>query len=244
MAEDTMLRADVRFNRGPFVLEARFALRSSWTVLFGASGAGKTTLLRILSGLIAPDRGRIFLGQRVLVDTDSRLTVAPGLRRIGFVTQQATLFPHLTARANVAFGLHAVPGDRREARVSEMLRLFEAESLADRKPERLSGGEKQRVAMARALAPDPELLLLDEPFAALDATAKSAIAENLRTSGVPVLYVSHDLADAWQMNADAIVLEAGRIAAQGPARTVLAPYRERVLEQLGACAASEIRFGA
>jgi len=244
VVEDTMLEADVRFSRGAFVLEARFELRSSWTVLFGPSGTGKTTLLRILSGLIAPDSGRISLGQRVLVDTDSRLTVAPGLRRIGFVTQHAALFPHLTARANVAFGMHSLTGERREARVAEMLRLFEGESLADRKPERLSGGEKQRIAMARALAPRPELLLLDEPFAALDAAAKSAIAENLRASGVPVLYVSHDLADAWQMNADAIVLEAGRIKAEGPARTVLAPYRERVLEKLAVGAASELEFGA
>lgn len=244
MVDDTMLRADVRFTRGAFVLEARFELRSSWTVLFGASGAGKTTLLRILSGLIAPDRGRISLGQRVLVDSDARLTVEPGLRRIGFVTQQAALFPHLTARANVAFGLHLLAGEKREARVAEMLRFFSAESLADRKPGRLSGGEGQRIAIARALAPQPELLLLDEPFAALDSAARSAIAGNLRSSGVQVLYVSHDLADAWQMNADAIVLEAGRIEAQGPARTVLAPYRERVLEQLGIGAASELEFGA
>jgi molybdate transport system ATP-binding protein len=244
VVEDARLRADVRYSRGAFVLEARFELRSSWTVLFGPSGAGKTTLLRILSGLIAPDRGRISLGQRVLVDTGSRLKVAPGLRRMGFVTQQAALFPHLPARANVAFGLHSLADERREARVTEMLRLFEAESLADRKPDRLSGGEKQRIAMARALAPQPELLLLDEPFAALDAAARSAIAENLRTSRVPVLYVSHDLADAWQLNADAIVLEAGRIEAQGPARTVLAPYRERLLEQLGVGAASEVEFGA
>jgi ABC-type sulfate/molybdate transport systems ATPase subunit len=229
-----MLRADVRYSRGAFVLEASFELRSSWTVLFGPSGAGKTTLLRILSGLTSPDHGRIYLGQRVLVDRDARLTVAPGLRRIGFVTQQAALFPHLTVRANVAFGLHSLTVEEREARVAEMLRLFEAEPLADRKPDRLSGGEQQRIAMARALAPRPELLLLDEPFAPLDAGARSAIAENLRASGVPGLYVSHDLADAWQMNADAIVLEAGRIEAQGPARAVLAPYRERVLEQLGA----------
>ncbi len=233
MVEGTILRADVRYGRGAFVLEARFELRSVWTVLFGPSGAGKTTLLRIVSGLIAPDRGRISLEQRVLVDTDTRLSVAPGRRGIGFVTQQAALFPHLTAQANVAFGLQSLTDDRLEARVGEMLQLFDAESLADRKPDRLSGGEKQRVALARALAPQPALLLLDEPFAALDAAARSAIAESLRASGVPVLYVSHDLADAWQMNVDAIVLEAGRIEAQGPVRDVLAPARERVLEQLG-----------
>jgi len=237
-----VVKADVRFSRAGFNLEARFALGPGWTVLFGPSGAGKTTLLRILSGLLSPDRGRIVLGSRVLTDTDAGTNVEPGQRRIGFVTQRAALFPHLTARANVGFGLHALHGDEREARVAEMLDLFDAMPLADRKPGALSGGEQQRVALARALAPRPELLLLDEPFAALDTAARTAIVEKLRVSNVPVLYVSHALADAWQMNADAIVLEAGKIEAQGPAREVLAAYRERLLEQLGADTPSEVRF--
>ena len=243
MAKGTLLEVDVQYSRESFSLKARFELGSGWTVLFGSSGAGKTTLLRILAGLVAPDRGRVVLRQRLLLDTDTLLTVAPGLRRMGFVTQQAALFPHLTARANIAFGLHEWRREEREARITEMLQLFEASSLADRRPGELSGGEQQRIALARALAPRPELLLLDEPFAALDVAAKAAIIENLRASGVPVMYVSHDLADAWQMNASAVVLEAGRIEAQGPARVVLAPYRERVLEQLGVNAASELRFG-
>ena len=236
-----MVKADVSFSREAFEVEARFELSSGWTVLFGPSGAGKTTLLRILSGLLAPDRGRISLGQRLLTDTDSGIAVGPGERRIGFVTQQAALFPHLTARANVAFGLHGLAREEGSTRVDEMLALFDAETLADRKPGALSGGEKQRIALARALAPHPELLLLDEPFAALDLTAKGAIVEKLRASSVPVLYVSHDLADAWQMNADAIVLEAGKIRSQGPAREVLASYREQLLAQLGVGAASESR---
>jgi len=235
---------DVHYEQSGFRLDARFELGSGWTVLFGPSGAGKTTLLRILSGLLSPDQGRIVLGERVVTDTDSGTNVEPGQRRIGFVTQQATLFPHLTARANVAFGLHALKSDERELRVSEMLDLFDAISLADRRPTALSGGEQQRVALARALAPRPELLLLDEPFAALDTAARTAIVEKLRASGVPALYVSHALADAWQMNADAIVLEAGKIEAQGPAREVLAAHRERLLEQLGVDAPSELRFRA
>jgi molybdate transport system ATP-binding protein len=229
-----VVKADVQYGRGGFSLAAHIELGNEWTVLFGPSGAGKTTLLRILSGLVAPDRGRISLGARILTDTDAGLDVEPGQRRMGFVTQQAALFPHLTARENVAFGLHALAVQQREERVAEMLELFDAEFLADRKPVALSGGEKQRIALARALAPRPELLLLDEPFAALDLAAKAEIVEKLHATGVPVLYVSHDLADAWQMNADAIVLEDGRIQAQGPAREVLAPYRQRVLEQLGA----------
>jgi molybdate transport system ATP-binding protein len=238
-----VLEADVHVSRDGFRLEARFELGPDWTVLFGPSGSGKTTLLRILSGLLAPDRGRIALRGRVLTDTAARVNVPPGERRIGFVTQQAALFPHLGGRANVAFGLRGL-GRESEQRVAEMLELFDAASFADRRPAALSGGEQQRIALARALAPQPELLLLDEPFAALDLTTKSAIVEKLRASGVPVLYVSHALADAWEMNADAIVLEAGRITSMGAARDVLAPYRERLLERLGASAVSDARIRA
>ena len=239
-----MLEADVALRRGELRLEARFQLDTGWTVLFGPSGAGKTTLLRILSGLLAPDHGRIALGDRILTDTAARISVPPGLRRIGFVTQQPALFPHLTGRANIAFGLHGLERDAYEQRVAEMLELFDATSFADRRPAGLSGGEQQRIALARALAPRPELLLLDEPFAAMDLATKSAIVEKLHASGVAVLYVSHALADAWQTNADAIVLEHGRITSTGAAREVLAPYRERLLEQLGAGAASEARLRA
>ncbi len=213
-------------------------LRAPWTVLFGPSGAGKTTLLRVIAGLAAAERGRLTLHGRVLTDTAKGIAVAPGTgaaqRRIGFVTQQAALFPHLTARANVAFGLTSLAPSARQARVAEMLRLFGAEALAERRPAALSGGERQRVALARAVAPEPELLLLDEPFAALDVTARVAMIEALRTSGVQVLYVSHDLADAWQTNANAIVLESGQVVAQGEARVVLADYRSQLLAQLGA----------
>ena len=231
-----LLEADILCRRGGFVLEARFALRSPWTVLFGRSGAGKTTLLRVLAGLASPERGRIVRRGQVLTDTAGIAVppgIGPGRRRIGFVTQQAALFPHLTARANVAFGLAGLSGQERKARVTEMLRLFEAEPLEERRPAALSGGERQRIALARALAPRPDLLLLDEPFAALDAAARVAMIDKLRASGVPVLYVSHDLADAWQTNADALVLEAGRIAAQGEARAVLSEYRALLLAQLG-----------
>jgi molybdate transport system ATP-binding protein len=234
-----LLEADVLYRRDTFVLEARFSLRSPWTVLFGPSGSGKTSLLRAIAGLAdnGLKRGRVVLGGRVLTDTAAHLSVAPGIgpgqRRIGFVTQQAALFPHLTGRANVAFGLASLAAAEREVRVAQMLALFEAEALADRRPAALSGGERQRIALARALAPQPHLLLLDEAFAALDAAARAAMIETLRASGVPVLYVSHDLADAWQTNAEALVLEGGRLVAQGEARAVLAEYRERMLRQLG-----------
>ena len=237
MADRFLLEADILYRRGSFVLEAKFSLRSPWTVLFGPSGAGKTSLLRVIAGLAVPERGRVALGGRALTDTAAGIAVPPGIsaarRRIGFVTQQAALFPHLTARENVAFGLASQGRAQREVRIADMLRLFDAEALANRRPAALSGGERQRIALARALAPRPELLLLDEPFAALDATARAAMIAALRTCDVPVLYVSHDLADAWQTNAEALVLEAGSVVAQGDARVVLADYRERLLGQLG-----------
>lgn len=234
MSDAPLLEANIEHRRGSFTLRAQFALRSSWTVLFGASGAGKTTLLRILAGLTQPAGGSIRLRQKQLFDTANGFALPPGQRKIGFVMQQAALFPHLTAAENIAFGLHEWAGATRENRVNEMLLLFEIEAFAGRRPKQLSGGERQRIALAQALAPGPELLLLDEPFNALDSVRRAAVIGKLRSTGVPVLYVSHDLADAWQINADAILLESGQIAAQGEARTILAPQRDQILAQLGA----------
>lgn len=233
MSETPILEASVAYRRDGFSLQAEFALRAQWTVLFGASGAGKTTLLRILAGLMRPANGEIRLGSRLLLETSQRVAVAPGQRRIGFVMQQASLFPHLTARENIGFGLHAWTPSERETRTDEMLRLFEIEALADRRPRQLSGGERQRVALAQTLAPKPELLLLDEPFNALDAGSRAAVIETLRATRVSVLYVSHDLGDAWQINADALLLEGGQITARGEARTILAAQRQEILRQLG-----------
>lgn len=229
-----ILEAAIEYRRAGFTLHAEFALRSPWTVLFGASGAGKTTLLRILAGLTQPATGSIRLGANHFLDTSRKRALPPGQRKIGFVLQQAALFPHLTARENINFGLNQWKRAAREARIEEVLSLFEIAPLANRKPKQLSGGERQRVALAQALAPRPELLLLDEPFNALDAPTRAAVIEKLRAAAVPVLYVSHDLGDAWQINADAILLDAGRILSQGPTRTILAPQREQILAQLGA----------
>ena len=233
MTEAPVLDAHINYRRGGFTLRTKFSLRSQWTVLFGASGAGKTTLLRILAGLTQPDSGLIHLNARPLLDTSRGLSLSPPQRGIGFVLQQSALFPHLTARRNIAFGLHQWTRRERNARVEELLRLFEIASLADRKPRQLSGGERQRIAVAQALAPSPKLLLLDEPFNALDAPSRAAIIEKLRATAVPVLYVSHDLADAWQINAHAILIESGTIRAEGETRTILAPQRRQILTQLG-----------
>lgn len=227
-----MLETQFMYRAGDFTLNLAFEVHSPWTVLFGPSGAGKSTILRILAGLVMPLQGRIVLEDRVLADTAKRMSVPVGHRRIGFVTQRPALFPHLTVRENIAFGIQRIPAHQRNARVDEMLALFWAESLAARRPALLSGGEQQRVALACALAPKPQLLLLDEPLAALDVAAKEPILANLARCGVPVLYVSHDLAEAWQSDGDAIVIREGRLQAQGPARQVLAIERKRLLRLL------------
>lgn len=227
-----MLEVQLRHHLGRFMLEAGFSLSGRWTVLFGPSGAGKSTLLRILAGLATPDAGRIVLGGQPLFDSEKEIRVPPGRRSIGFVTQQAALFPHLTAHENIAFGIRHLREEERIDRIREMLHLFGAEALADRKPTQLSGGERQRIALARALAPRPQLLLLDEPLAALDDPSAEEILSRLLTLDLQVVYVSHDLAEIWRIPADVILIEAGRITATGPLQQVLGPRREHLLRHL------------
>ncbi len=222
----------IRHRQGGFTLDAEFSITQPWTVIFGPSGAGKTTLLRILAGLAEPASGRIHLGDRTLLDTASNISVPAGKRSIGFVTQQPALFPHLTARENVAFGIRQLDGDPRTARIDEMLRLFGAESLADQPAPQLSGGEAKRVALARALAPAPDFLLLDEPLAGLDDASAHDILSRLLSLQVRVVYVSHDLAEIWRLPAEVVFLESGRVAAIGPLQQVLAAHREHLLQQL------------
>lgn len=228
-----MSDVSLRHRQGGFVLEADFSLGSQWTVLFGPSGAGKSTVLRMLAGLVTPQTGRFTLAGKTLLDTAQDVSLPAGRRSIGFVTQQPALFPHLTVRENVAFGIHGSAARERRQRVVEMLRFFGAEPLIDRGTRTLSGGERQRVALARALAPAPELLLLDEPLAALDVASAEDILDRLLRLDVRVLYVSHDLAEIWRMPAQVVLLDEGRVTAIGPLQQVLADRRDRLLQQLG-----------
>jgi molybdate transport system ATP-binding protein len=233
------MRIAVEQSFGDLLLSISCSLKSPWTVLFGPSGAGKTSLLRVLGGLGRPTkvgRGQIILRGRTLVDLELGVWIPPAERGIGYVTQNPALFPHMDVVDNITFGLRGLSKKAARERAGEMLRLFAAERLARRKPAALSGGEKQRVALARALAPEPQMLLLDEPFSGLDAALKDSILENLtawlQARAVPALYVSHDVAEAFQTGADVIVLRNGRIEAHGPASVVLAKEREQLLQQL------------
>ncbi|HEY0786932.1 MAG TPA: ATP-binding cassette domain-containing protein [Acidobacteriaceae bacterium] len=237
-----LLTARLRYTIGELSLAVDFSLRTRHAVLFGASGAGKSTVLRLLAGLQQPDSGCISSAGRLLTDTAARISVPPGRRGIGYLTQDPALFPHLTVEENVAYGLHTLPRHDRRTRLAALLDSFSLEDLRLRLPVRLSGGERQRVALARALAPRPSLLLLDEPFVALDAERReetaAALEHHLEVSQAMVLSVSHDVAEVYAKASatplHVLLLEHGRIASEGDAATVLAHHRERLLRQLGA----------
>ena len=202
-----------------FELNARFASTRDRIVLFGPSGAGKTLTLQAIAGLLRPQRGRIVVGDRVLFDRTRGIDVPARQRRIGYLFQDGALFPHLSVAANVGFGLMPTFGWRLNeadrAAVDEVLRKLEIDHLRQHFPHELSGGQRQRVAMARALVREPALLLLDEPFAALDGALRARVRDELedirRRFGVPMLLISHDLDDVRHL-ADALVLYApGRV---------------------------------
>ena len=229
---------------GGLHLQVDFSLTERRTVLFGPSGAGKSTVLRVLAGLLQPSEGLVTLRTQTLVDTAHGIVLPPGRRGIGYLTQEPALFPHLSVEGNIGYGLHGLPRVACRARVSALMALFSLEPLAGRLPLRLSGGERQRVALARALASDPSLLLLDEPFTGLDATLQASTIAALdrylaahETRETMVMSVSHDVAEVYASGAEVLLLEAGRIIARGPGQRVLAPHRERLLQQLGASAA-------
>jgi molybdate transport system ATP-binding protein len=236
-----VLELSLDTRRGSFRLQVECRLTSGWTVIFGHSGAGKSTLLRLLAGLDRPRdneavRGKIIFNNRALTDTVRSLWLAPGRRQTSLVSQHPALFPHLNAAANVAFGLRHLDAAVRIARVYEMLSLVGATELADLRPQDLSGGQAQRVALARALAPTPRLLLLDEPFSALDGAASDALLVRLqqwlRENNVQAVMATHDVSDALATGAEVLLLREGRLTALGPAAEVLAAERRRLSERL------------
>jgi molybdate transport system ATP-binding protein len=208
-----MLNVNLEKRLGDFTLRVAFDIGAEILVLFGASGAGKTMTLNCLTGLVTPDRGNIRLHDRVLLDADARTNIPTRARRIGYVFQNYALFPHMTVRENVAFGLRGAAEARR--RVDEMLELVGLFPLATRHPAHLSGGQQQRVALARALVTRPDLLLLDEPFSALDAPTRMQLRRELRELQrrfeIPAVFVTHDLGEAYFLADKLAVLDAGEI---------------------------------
>jgi molybdate transport system ATP-binding protein len=210
---------------GPaFRLEARLEAPGGITVVYGPSGAGKSTLLMTVLGALRPQCGRVTVGDRTVFDSSSGVDLPVHRRRVGIVFQDALLFPHLTVRANVAYG---APDRRRGAACADaLLERVGAADLAERVPRELSGGQRQRVALARALAAEPDGLLLDEPFSALDTTARNALGQLLRAlqadSGIPFLHVTHDLGEAVRLGSHLVLIDNGRVVEQGPPARVFA----------------------
>jgi molybdate transport system ATP-binding protein len=224
-----------RFASSNFELHLALDLIPGWNVLFGPSGSGKTTFLRAATGLLRPDSGLVRVDDEVWFDSERGIFLPPERRNSGYVAQRPALFPHLTVEENVAFGLRLTPADTSH-RTAEMMDLFHCSHLASRRPDELSGGEQQRVALARAIARRPKILLLDEPFRGLDFELRDAILSDLESwvaaSRTPVLAVSHDVVEICQLGAQVTRIAAGRVVDSGPAATILAPYRERILRRL------------
>jgi len=213
-----------------FQLQVAFAAQPGVTILVGRSGAGKSTLLRAIAGLCYPEKGSIVIAGRVLFDSEKKIRVEAARRNVAFVFQDLALFPHLTVQENVSYGLRRLERAARERRVVEILKSFQIAQLRDRMPHEISGGEQQRVALARSLVTEPSVLLLDEPLSSLDARTKAGIIDDLhawnRVHHIPILYVTHDHEEVLALGEHAISLEQGQIVGQGaPMNVVSAPYR-------------------
>ena len=221
-----MLEVDIEHRLGDFALDIHFQAGRGLTALFGRSGAGKTSVVNAIAGLLRPRRGRIVMDGSVVLDTERGIEVPTHLRRVGYVFQEGRLFPHLTVRQNLLFGRWFAPArERRAANLADVVDLLGIAALLDRRPGRLSGGEKQRVAIGRALLASPRLLLMDEPLASLDARRKDEILpylERLRDEAtVPIVYVSHSIAEVTRLATRIVLISAGRVHAVGPVQEVM-----------------------
>ena len=221
-----MLAVAVEKQLGKLQLQIEFACPASGVIaVFGRSGAGKTSLVNMIAGLLRPDRGRIALGEEVLFDSAKGIDLAPERRRLGYVFQEGRLFPHMTVLDNLRYGYRRAPAESRRTHPEQIITLLDLEPLLQRRPHLLSGGEKQRVALGRALLANPRILLMDEPLAALDQSRKEEILsfiESLRDEiGTPILYVSHAMEELVRLADDLVLLSDGKAAATGPFEEVM-----------------------
>jgi molybdate transport system ATP-binding protein len=220
-----VLEVDIEHRLGAFELDVHFRSGRGLTALFGRSGAGKTSIVNAIAGLIRPKRGRIAVDGVVLLDTEHGICAPTHRRRVGYVFQEGRLFPHLTVRQNLLFGRWFASSSRASTHLDDVVELLGIEPLLDRRPGRLSGGEKQRVAIGRALLAQPRLLLMDEPLASLDARRKDEILpylERLRDqASVPIVYVSHSIAEVTRLATTVVLISDGRVRAVGPVQEIM-----------------------
>jgi molybdate transport system ATP-binding protein len=230
------LNVDIRLQVGSFDLHAFFEVSKGITALFGPSGAGKTLTLRCIAGLTRPSAGRISLDGRTLLDTDHDIDLPPRERSIGYLFQQYALFPHLTVEKNITYGIAHLPRAQRAARGAMLLELVGLAGLERRRPAELSGGQQQRVALARALATEPSLLMLDEPFAAVDLRVRRRLRAELhrihQMTGTPMLLVTHDLAEVRQLSSSIVFIDGGRVLRAGATAELLADPVDPELAEL------------
>lgn len=221
-----MLAVDLSRQQGAFKVDVAFSAEGAGiTALFGRSGAGKTSIINMVAGMTRPDRGRIQVGDRVLYDSSRKIDLPPDKRRIGYIFQDSRLFPHLSVRSNLTYGMKLVPTAERYVQFDDVVGLLGIEHLLDRRPARLSGGEKQRIAIGRALLTSPRLLCMDEPLASLDGPRKQElmpfIARLPRQFGIPILYVSHGMDEILRLADSMVLLDAGSVAATGTVEEVM-----------------------
>jgi len=234
-----MLEIDFEYRLNGFTLTPALTAERGVTALYGPSGAGKSLTLLCLVGLRRPERGWIRLNGRTLFDAEAGTHMAPHLRRMALVFQEYALFPHMTVARNLAYGLRGIGRADVRDRLDAMLRLLRLEAFGDRYPGELSGGQRQRVALGRGLIVQPELLLLDEPFSALDQMERERlrgeVLELLQGFGGSTILVTHNLQEAYLMAGQIAVIDGGRILQSGPRDEVLQrPRDRRVAEHVGA----------
>jgi molybdate transport system ATP-binding protein len=230
-----MLEVDIRKRLPGFELAPTFSAGDEIAVLFGPSGAGKSLTLQAIAGILRPDKGLVRVNGLTAFDSTAGINVPPQERRIGYVPQGYALFPHLSVAHNIGYGLSGLNRGQRAQRVQEMVGLMGLDGLQERRPRELSGGQQQRVALARALVFQPRLLLLDEPFAALDEAIRSTLRQELldvrRRMAVTIVLVTHDLVEAFALSDRIAVLDSGRILQEGQREEVYyRPASRRVAE--------------
>ncbi len=220
-----MLEVDISRRFGDFPLHVRFTAETGLTALFGRSGAGKTSLINLLAGLERPDGGRIEIDGHVLFDASEGVDLPPQKRRLGYVFQESRLFPHMSVLGNLSYGMRLRPASERHQDFHQVVDMLDLKPFLDRRPKTLSGGEKQRVAIGRALLASPRLLLMDEPLASLDAPRKNEILpfiERLRDeANLPIVYVSHALDEVIRLADTLVILSEGRAVASGSVEQIM-----------------------
>lgn len=221
-----------------FSMCCNFEVGSGFSVLFGSSGSGKTTAFRCIAGFEVPDAGTIKINGKVYFDRENKINLPPKKRKIGYMFQESSLFPHMNVHQNIEYGLKGLNSLDKKKRVDEMLSLVGIEELEFAYPKELSGGQKQKVALARALAPDPEILLLDEPFSALDTVIRLRLRNELKKIqkrlGIPIIFITHDPVEAFTLAESMVVFDNGVVRQIGsPEYVFYHPQTRYVAELVG-----------